>query len=174
MAIPSAPISVERATMIAHDKRHDDFMREAIGAAGHNPLQPFGTVIVDRRTESIVASGANRGFENPIWHSNIVAINAWAALESRPDPEHLALYATAEPCCMCQAAILCAGIPEVVFGTSVETLARLGWNQFNVKAEDICQLAPFTKCEVVAGVLEAECDELFRAAARHRDPNQPQ
>ncbi|QDU40061.1 tRNA-specific adenosine deaminase [Maioricimonas rarisocia] len=160
--------------MIAHDNRHDAFMREAIGAAGHNPLQPFGSVIVDRRLESVVATGANRAYENPIWHGEIVALNTWASLESRPDAEHLSLFTTAEPCPMCQAAILWAGISEVVFGTSVETLAGLGWKQFNVKSEDICQLAPFAECQITGGVLEAECDELFQAAARHRDPNQPQ
>ena len=76
------------------------------------------------------------------------------------------LYTTAEPCCMCQGAILWAGIPEVVFGTSISTLQRLGWHQIDIPAEEVVRRTPFAECALIGGVLEHECDELFVAAKR--------
>jgi tRNA(adenine34) deaminase len=38
-----------------------------------------------------------------------------------------------------------------------------GWNQIDVVAEEIIRRTPFRKCELVGGVLAAECDALFGA-----------
>ena len=65
---------------------------------------------------------------------------------------------------MCQGAILWAGIPEVVFGTSIRTLVQLGWSQIDIKAEEVARRAPFAQCTLIGGVLERECDALFQAA----------
>ncbi len=75
---------------------------------------------------------------------------------------NLRLYTTAEPCCMCQAAIIWAGIPEVVYGTSVEKLVELGWNQFDLRATTVIDSASFAKCKIVGGILAEECDRLFK------------
>ena len=65
---------------------------------------------------------------------------------------------------MCQGAILWAGIPEVVFGTSIRTLKQLGWKQIDIPAEEVTRRTPFAQCRLIGGVLEAECDQLFRRA----------
>lgn len=140
---------------------HDEFMRRAIAIAKGNPKAPFGTVVVDRWSGTVVAEGVNRAEENPIWHGEMDALRK---LGPDVDRSQVALYTTAEPCPMCQAAILWSGIGEVVYGTSMETLIGLGWPQIVLRATEVAQRANFAACDLVGGVLEAECDALFRAA----------
>ena len=144
-------------------QNHEAYMREAIRLAHTNLSVPFGAVLVDCDSGKLVAEGVNRSQENPTWHGEIVAINDYASRDvCRWD--RLRLYSTGEPCCMCQAAILWSGIPEVIFGTSVTTLRELGWKQFAMTADEVTSYAPFADCKFVGGVLAMECDELFRRA----------
>jgi len=145
---------------------HEEYTRRADRNARRNLNAPFGVLLVDGPTGQIVAEGVNRWQENPTWHGEIDAINRCAAEKPDITWSRLRLYTTAEPCCMCQGAILWAGIPEVVFGTSIRTLARLGWNQIDIPAEEVARRTPFAACSLLGGVLEAECDALFQAARR--------
>ena len=143
---------------------HERFMRRAIALAATNPPAPFAAIVVDRHTNEIVAEGINRHQDNPTWHGEIDAINRCAVLGPTINWSGLRLYTTAEPCCMCQGAILWAGVSEVVFGTSIRTLQRLGWKQIDIDAYEVTRRTPFAQCRVVGGVLEAECDQLFLRA----------
>ena len=145
---------------------HERFMRRAIALAATSPSAPFAAVLVDIGSNGIVAEGINRHSENPTWHGEIDAINRCAALGQDVNWAALRLYTTAEPCCMCQGAILWAGIPEVVFGTSIRTLKGMGWKQIDISAEEVARRTPFAPCHLIGGVLEAECDMLFRRAMR--------
>jgi hypothetical protein len=53
---------------------------------------------------------------------------------------------------------------EVVIGTSIRTLKQLGWKQIDITAEEVTRRTPFAHCRLIGGVLEGECDELFRSA----------
>ncbi|MFZ5828662.1 MAG: nucleoside deaminase [Planctomycetota bacterium] len=147
---------------------HERFMRRAIALAASNPAAPFAAIIVDMHTNEIIAEGINRHRDNPTWHGEIDAINRCAARGPDTDWAGSRLYTSAEPCCMCQAAILWAGISEVVFGTSIRTLQRLGWKQIDIVAEEVTRRTPFARCHLVGGILEAECDQLFRRATGAR------
>ncbi len=144
---------------------HEAHMREAIAAASKNPAAPFGAVLVDRTTGQVVARGVNRSRANPTLHGEIAAINAYAD-EGGGDWQNLALYTTAEPCCMCQGAILWAGIAEVVYGTSIATLKELGWKQIDLTAEEVTARSWQPRPTLIPSVLESACDELFRRAKR--------
>jgi tRNA(Arg) A34 adenosine deaminase TadA len=143
---------------------HERFMRRAIALAGANASAPFAAVVVDMKTNQILVEGINRHRENPTWHGEIDAINRCVALGRAVDWRGLRLYTTAEPCCMCQGAIVWAGISEVVFGTSIRKLRQLGWKQIDITAEEVVRRTPFAKCRLIGGVLEAECDKLFERA----------
>lgn len=139
---------------------YDQFMRLAIEIAKQNPKAPFGAVLVDTDSEEAVATGLNQSATNPLLHGEIVTINNYA--ESGPQNwNNLTLFTTAEPCCMCQAAIIWAGIPKVVFGTSIVTLTGLGWRQFSLSAQQVTDAAPFSSCQLIGGVLREESDLLF-------------
>ena len=144
---------------------HEDHMRLAIESARTAPSAPFGAVIVRRATGDCLAVGANRSAENPIFHGEIDAIIRCAAAHRPVDWTDLALYTTAEPCPMCQSAIVWAGISEVYFGTSIRYLQHRGWHQIDIRAEEVAQRTPFRSISIVGGILESECIALFAAAA---------
>ena len=144
-------------------------MRRAIQLARNNPAFPFGAVIVDQASAAFVGEGWNRSDLNPTWHGEIDAINHWAANrkagsvgQSNPQPA-LTLYTTAEPCPMCQSAILWSGIQTVVFGTSIRFLQSHGWRNIDILAEEIIRRSPAHHCTLIAGVLAEECNALFTA-----------
>jgi tRNA(Arg) A34 adenosine deaminase TadA len=143
-------------------------MRRAIDLAKNVPAFPFGALIVDRHSKKIVAEGWNKSSVNPTWHGEIDAINRLAKSQASFDGSHLVLYTTAEPCPMCQGAILWSGIEGVVYGTSIPFLQQQGWRQINIRAEEVVRRSPSWQCTLVGGVLELECNALFEAAAREK------
>ena len=143
---------------------HERYMRQAIGLAGKVPEVPFGAVIVDRDTGTILSEGWNKTSVNPTWHGEIDAINGLASTGAAFEGKNLILYTTAEPCPMCQGAILWTGIETVVFGTSIRSLQRMGWRQIDILAEEVVRRSPAWKCTLIGGVMEKECDALFEWA----------
>lgn len=149
---------------------HEKYMRMAIAVASRDQAAPFGAILVHRPTGEVVGEGLNRWQENPTWHGEIDAINRFAAGKAQVPWSDLCLVTTAEPCCMCQSAVLWAGIPEVVFGTSIRSLQQFGWNQIDIRAAEVVRRTPFALCKLTRGVLESQCDALFREAMRFRKP----
>ena len=146
------------------DLDHEHYMRRAIALAANVPGLPFGALIVSRDGGTVVAEGWNKTSINQTWHGEIDAINRLAL--SAPDFEGggLVLYTTAEPCPMCQGAILWSGIGTVVFGTSIRFLQQNGWRQIDIPAEEVVRRSPSWRCKLIGGVLEEECNALFLAA----------
>src|SRR6185503_15749631 len=152
-----------RITLVeANDERH---MKRAIQLAGNVPKYPFAALLVDQKGV-VVAEGWNRSVHNPTLHGEMDAINKCAASHPKIDWTSLTLYTTAEPCAMCQGAVAWAGIGRVVYGSSIPFLKSLNWWAIDIRAEELARLAAFRKCTVVGGVLEEECNKLFRAALR--------
>ena len=147
---------------------HERYMRRAIELAGKVPDLPFGAVITDRDTGTILSEGWNKTSVNPTWHGEIDAINGLASSDVCFKGKSLILYTTAEPCPMCQGAILWTGIETVVFGTSIRSLQRLGWRQIDILAAEVVRRSPAWKCTLIGGVMEQECDALFEWAICNR------
>ena len=142
----------------------EEYMREAIAMAERVPDAPFGAVIVRRDSGDILARGFNRAGVNPLLHGEIDAINRCHDEWPDVDWRTLDLYSTAEPCPMCQGAIEWAGLGAVYFGSSIPFLALLGWPQIKVRAEEISRKNTRGGSMIVGGILERECDDLFRKA----------
>lgn len=144
-------------------------MRRAIELAANVLEFPFGALIVDRTSGQVLSEGWNKSSINPTFHGEIDAINQ--LVESHPgiDATKLVLYTTAEPCPMCQGAILWTGIESVVFGTSIRSLQKMGWRQIDILAEEVVRRSPAWKCTITGGVLEQECDALFTMAISRRN-----
>lgn len=140
------------------------FMREAIRVARSNPTAPFGAVTLDTRRDTIVSTGCNRTVDGSIWDGEIDAIWKASELIGRDDWASMRLYTTAEPCCMCQGAILWAGIGSVVYGTSIQTLLQLGWPQIDLPSIEIAAKSTWSPCQITGGVLGGDCDRLFSDA----------
>lgn len=147
---------------------HETFMRRAIALTAKTPDLPFGAVIVDRETRTVVAEGWNRGASDRTAHGEMDALRTLHSSAAHVKPAGLTLYTTAEPCPMCMGAILWSEIGEVVFGVSIETLRRLGWRQIAISAEEVVRRSPGWQCHIVRGVLEAECEALFAGIGESR------
>ena len=143
------------------DEQH---MRRAIRLAGNVPKYPFGALLVDQQKGVVVAEGWNRSVLNPTWHGEMDAINKCATVNPKVDWTKLTLYTTAEPCAMCQGAVAWSGISRVVFGSSIPFLKSLNWWAIDIRADEVARLSAFRSCSVVGGVLEGECNKLFKAA----------
>jgi tRNA(adenine34) deaminase len=98
----------------------ETFMGEALSlaedalAAGEFPV---GCVFVhDNR---VVARGTRVGSAgagiNEIDHAEIMALREFYRLPSAPDPKDISAYCTLEPCLMCFAALVIAGIGRIVY-----------------------------------------------------------
>ena len=148
---------------------HELYMRRAIELAANVPDFPFGALIVDRDSGKILSEGWNKSSINPTFHGEIDAINQLVLSNPGIDAKKLVLYTTAEPCPMCQGAILWTGIEMVVFGTSIRSLQKMGWRQIDILAEEVVRRSPAWKCTITGGVLEQECDALFAMAVAQRN-----
>lgn len=152
--------SFSESLVDAADETH---MRSAIRLAGNNPKYPFAAVLVDQEGV-VVAEGWNRSVHNPTWHGEMDAINKCAVSHPKIDWSRLTLYTTAEPCAMCQGAVAWSGIRRVVYGSSIPFLKSLNWWAIDIRAAELARLATFRECAVVGGMLEEECNKLFRHA----------
>lgn len=148
-------------------QRHEQFMSEALAAAC-DAHSPFAALIVDRRDQRIICRGINRKRENPILHGEVSAILNCAEQNSNIEWASLTLYTTAEPCPMCAAAIMWAGISEVVYGTSIAELASLGINQILLESEEVAKAASFYRGTIIAGVLADRTFEMYLDWSRAR------
>jgi tRNA(adenine34) deaminase len=138
-------------------------MRElVVHAKGHNARYPFAAMIIDEDNNE-VCRGVNAAATSPILHGEIVTINNCVAKFGRQgiDWSKLTLITTAEPCPMCQGAIIWAGLKKVVFGTSIETLIKKGWHQIDIPSHEVSRRSNFIKPEVIGGVLKESTDALF-------------
>ena len=145
---------------------HGRYMRRAVEIARGNPDAPIGCVIVYGETGEVVAVGLNDAQRNPVLHGETAAIINLAEAHPGADWTRMTLYTTAEPCPMCAGAILWSGISRLVFGTSMETLKRLGRPQIGISFREVADRASLDGPEVVGGVLEDECDALYEKLDR--------
>lgn len=80
-----------------------------IGVA--NGSKVFGAAIIDRTSYEVVIVGTNAETENPLFHGEISALNAyWATpIDERPPPEACLFVSSHEPCSLCLSAITWSG-----------------------------------------------------------------
>ena len=71
------------------------------------------------------------------------------------------LYTTCEPCPMCAAACVWAGVSKIVYGASTEQLIDIGTKQIDLSCKTIVDRG-FQNIEVIGGILAEECLELFK------------
>lgn len=130
-------------------------MRRALELGRRNPAAPFGALIT--QGDRLVAEGLNNSHNHPIWHGEMDAL---VHVPQDASWQDLTLYTTAEPCPMCCSAIIWAGLRRIVYSVSVPTLVELGWNQFDIRAEEVSRRS-HQPVEIRGGVLAAEGRPLF-------------
>jgi tRNA(Arg) A34 adenosine deaminase TadA len=63
-------------------------------------------------------------------------------------------------------ALIWAGIGGVVYGSSIETIQKAGIDIFQFTAKQINQGNNFSQTQILGGILESECDSLFKNRKR--------
>lgn len=150
------------------DKYIYDFMAATIEVAASNPIAPYGSIIVYDDKEILLKS-VNGAHHHPLMHGELSVIHTLFNNGFNKDVSKLSLYTTAEPCPMCAAAIYWAMIPKVVYGAAIRFLHELFGRQIQVSAEEILSKTPdFYSCNLIGGVMEDECKQLFVEAKKLR------
>jgi tRNA(Arg) A34 adenosine deaminase TadA len=146
----------------------DRLMMLAIAAARQGIVSgqsPFGCAIASG--SAVVAVAHNQVLETTdiTCHAEI---NALRAACRQTDAVHLTGFTvatTCEPCPMCMAALHWARVGTVYYGASIADAAQAGFNELQLPAADLLRIGG-SSVELVAGVLAAECRELFAEWAR--------
>lgn len=108
----------------------NEFMKRAVDLAVENVKdggQPFGAVLV--KDGKIVAEGVNtlhKTFDASA-HAEMVAVRIAQAELKTHDLSGYEMYASGEPCTMCQAAMDLSGMTEVYYAQSFAEAVALGF-----------------------------------------------
>jgi tRNA(adenine34) deaminase len=141
---------------------HEYWMDRAIELAqeaGRQGEIPVGAVIVSPRGE-LLAEGQNykERQQNPTAHAEIVAINRACQVLGNWHLTDCLLYVTLEPCPMCGGAIIQSRIATLVYGTPDPKTGAMG-TVINLATSP----AALHKVQVVAGIRQAECQEMLQS-----------
>jgi tRNA(Arg) A34 adenosine deaminase TadA len=140
-------------------------MRRAIAAARRNLIRadggPFGACIVRGSRVVAVARNTVLARRDPTCHAEVNAIRLAARRLGAYDLSGCRIFSTTEPCPMCFAAIHWAGIDEVVYGTRIADVARLGFRELSISNRTMRRLGG-SAVRIVGGELREECRRLLR------------
>lgn len=120
------------------------------GASGDIPI---GAIVTDADGR-VLGTGRNlrEAEHDPTGHAEIVALRQAAAALGTSRLDECTLFTTLEPCVMCAGAALTARVARVVFG-AWDAKAGAAGSVYDLLRDGRLPL----RCEVVSGVLEAEC-----------------
>lgn len=103
-------------------------LEEARAGIENDDGGPFGAVVV--RDGEVVSKAHNEVLKrnDPTAHAEILAIREASSILGRYDLSTCEIYSTSEPCPMCFAAIFWARIRRLVYGTTREDVAGIGFD----------------------------------------------
>jgi tRNA(Arg) A34 adenosine deaminase TadA len=141
---------------------HEKYMRMAIAESAHTRKIPSASVIVKPATGEVMARGINNSDYDPTLHGEMSCIRNYIERNGNREWEECVIYTIAEPCTMCQSALVFAGIGGTVFGSSNESIHKnTPLDNPRLRAKDIIDGSPFYKGFIIGGILSAETDKLF-------------
>jgi len=146
------------------NKKDEKFIREAIKEAEkakRKGERPYGAVLVKNNKIVVRAYNTNIKNNDPISHAEMNVIKKACRKLKTQKLEGYTLYSNVEPCPMCAAACIWAGIKRIVYGASVKDLIKLGKNQIKMSCKEVTD-AGFKKIEVLGGVLKKESLKHFQ------------
>ena len=122
---------------------------------------PFGALIVETATGKPLMQALNAvAAENdPSSHAELRTVRKATKKLKERSLKGYTMYSTCEPCPMCMANALWAGLDRVVYGATIKD-ANKHCRQIQVPAKEISRRSDMP-CEVVGKVLRGECYALF-------------
>ena len=122
---------------------------------------PFGALIVNTSTGERLMRAVNavRRENDPSSHAELRTVRRATRKLKTPSLKGYTLYTTCEPCPMCMANALWAGLDRVVFGATIEDASR-HCRQIHVPAREVAERSDMA-CVVDGPVLREDCYKLF-------------
>jgi len=122
---------------------------------------PFGALIVETATGKPLMQALNAvAAENdPSSHAEVRTVRKAAKKLKARSLAGYTMYSTCEPCPMCMANALWAGLDRVVYGATIKD-ANKHCGQIQIPAKEVSRRSDMP-CEVVGKVLRDECYALF-------------
>jgi tRNA(Arg) A34 adenosine deaminase TadA len=122
---------------------------------------PFGSFVMRTASGEPVARELNQvgALKDPTAHAEMQAIRAACKRFANFNLGGCTLYTTAEPCAMCMAAALWAGVDRVVYGATIADVGR-HISQMRLPARELVAYSD-TKCEVTGPVERVACNDIF-------------
>ena len=133
----------------------------ALSFATATPV-PFGAALVETRTDILFYRGRNAVMRenDPSAHAETRAVRRACRKLGKPSLAGYTLYSTCEPCPMCMANALWAGVDRVVFGATIAD-ANEHFRQIHIAAREVAERSDMP-CPVEGEVLREECRALFK------------
>jgi tRNA(Arg) A34 adenosine deaminase TadA len=161
---PSRGKNVLNFTMnaISADEAHLRALVKFTGLSFRTPRPvPFGALIVDSQSgETLIrARNAVAAENDPSSHAELRAVRLACKKRKSLSLRGYTLYSTCEPCAMCMANALWAGLDRVVYGATVEDANRY-CRQIHIPAAEVARRSDM-QCEVVGPFLRELCNTLF-------------
>jgi tRNA(adenine34) deaminase len=122
---------------------------------------PFGAAIVDSKSGELLYRARNAVMRenDPSSHAELRTVRRAAKKLGKPSLAGYTLYSTCEPCPMCMANALWAGLDRVVYGATIEDANR-HCNQIHISADEVARRSDM-RCIVEGEVLRDLCYGLF-------------
>jgi tRNA(Arg) A34 adenosine deaminase TadA len=158
--MPKAANSKRRAAAADEDRMREVFAFTARSMKTPRPV-PFGALIVDTRTGKrlMLATNAVMRENDPSSHAETRTVRLACKKLGRPNLAGYTMYSTCEPCAMCMANALWAGLDRVVYGATIADANRFV-PQIHIDAKEVAQRADM-HCIVDGPVLRELCITLF-------------
>lgn len=141
----------------------DTYMRTAIQEAymaksEGNPA--YGAVVVFE--DQVIAQAHNTVVtgHDPCFHAEMNALRQGVKTLGDRDLCGAMLFTTCEPCTMCTSLAIYANITTIVYGVSIEEMAKLGKTRIQLSAKHIIDKSS-CDIEVIANILHDECKALY-------------
>jgi tRNA(Arg) A34 adenosine deaminase TadA len=122
---------------------------------------PFGALIVNTRTGETLMRGTNAVLResDPSSHAETRTVRLACKKLKRPSLAGYTMYSTCEPCAMCMANALWAGLDRVVYGATIDDAKRYVL-QIRIPAKEVARRSDMI-CRVDGPVLRELCNTLF-------------
>jgi tRNA(Arg) A34 adenosine deaminase TadA len=122
---------------------------------------PFGAAIVHSKSGDVLYRGRNAVMreKDPSAHAELRTVRLACKKLGKPSLASYTLYSTCEPCPMCMANALWAGVDRVVYGATIEDANR-HCNQIQIPAQEVSRRSDMP-CPVQGELLRDECYALF-------------
>jgi tRNA(Arg) A34 adenosine deaminase TadA len=122
---------------------------------------PFGAAIVHSKSGELLYRARNAVMRenDPSSHAELRAVRLASKKLGKPSLMGYTLYSTCEPCPMCMANALWAGLDRVVYGATIEDANR-HCNQIRIPAEEVARRSDMA-CIVERELLRELCYGLF-------------